>query len=172
MRNQQTGCSWVLHWNQLFLITPIEGTPLCMVMQAKLARCTTTTLEEWTSEESETEEAPQTVKCPSVAQHQTGETPLGWVNRKLHAFIWTFSRASLLDQGWKVQCRGIRGVWKSMSVLWQWRYWLHWWGSKDMTSHDNFNPTSLQSRDCKLTTWECEMCVLAHASIFGVTISS
>ena len=31
MRNQWTGCSWVLHWNWLFLIISTEGTPLCMV---------------------------------------------------------------------------------------------------------------------------------------------
>ena len=110
MKNQWTGCSWILHWNWLFLITPTEGTPLFMVVWAKQARCTTTTLEEQTPEGSETEEAPQSANCPSLAQHQTGETPLGWVNRKLCAFMWTFSRASLLEQGWKVWCRGIRGV--------------------------------------------------------------
>ena len=32
MKNQQTGCSPVLHQNQLFLIAPTEGTPLCTVM--------------------------------------------------------------------------------------------------------------------------------------------
>ena len=63
------------------------------------ARCTTTTLEEQTPEKSETEEAPQSVNCLSPSQCQTGETPLGWVNRKLCAFIWMFSRATLLDQG-------------------------------------------------------------------------
>ena len=82
VKNQQTGCSWVLHRNWLFLITPTEGTHLCMVVQAKWARCTTTTLEEQT-QKSETEEVPQSVNCPLPAQHQTGETPLGWVNRRL-----------------------------------------------------------------------------------------
>ena len=37
---------------------------------------------------------------------------------------------------------------------------------KDMTGHDYFNPTSLHSRDCKLTTWGCGMGALAHASDF------
>ena len=111
-----------------------------------------TTLEEQTLKGSEAEEVPQSANCPLPAQHQTGENPLGWVNRKLYMFFWMFSRASFLDQGWKVQCRGFRGVWKSTSVLWQWRYWSHQWGSKDMTSHNNFNPTSLQARDCKLIT--------------------
>ena len=83
---------------KLFLIAPTEGTPLCMVVQAKQARCTTTTLEEQTLEESETEEAPQSVNCPSPTQHQTGDTSLGWVNEKLHAFTQMFSGASLLDQ--------------------------------------------------------------------------
>ena len=46
MKKWGTRCSWVLHWNQLFLIAPIEGTHLCTAAQAKWARCTTTTLEE------------------------------------------------------------------------------------------------------------------------------
>ena len=162
-----SGCWWVLHQNQLFTITPTEGTPLCMVVQAKQARCTATTLEEQTLEESETVEVPQSVNCPSPTKHHTGETPLGWENRKLHAFIWTFSGAFLLDQRWNVQCRGIRGVWQSTSVFWQWRYWSHWWGSKDMTNHDFFNPTLLHSRECKLTTWGCEMGVVVHAYFWG-----
>ena len=32
VKNQQTGCSQVLHWNQLFVIAPTEGTHLCMVV--------------------------------------------------------------------------------------------------------------------------------------------
>ena len=130
VRNQQTGHSWVLHWNWLFLITSTEGTPLCMIMHAKWDRCTTTTLEEQTLEENETQEAPQSVNCPSPALCRTSETPLGWVNRKLHAFIWTFSRASLLDKGWKVWYRGIGVVW----MFQRWRYQSHLWGLKDMLS--------------------------------------
>ena len=38
---------------------------------------------------------PQSVNCPLPAQHQTGETPLGWVNKKLCAFIQTFSPCSV-----------------------------------------------------------------------------
>ena len=94
MKNLQTGCSWVLHQNWLFLIAPTEGTPLCIIMCAKWARWTTTTLEEHTLEESDTEKAPQSVSCPSLAQHQTGKTPLGWVTRWLCVFIRTFLRAS------------------------------------------------------------------------------
>ena len=97
------------HWNP-----STEGTPLCMVMSAKWARCTTTTLEQQTLEESATEEVPWSTNCLSLAQHQTGGTSLGWVNRKLCTFIQMFSRASLLDQKWKVWCRGKRCVWKSM----------------------------------------------------------
>ena len=48
MKNQWMGCSQVLYQNQLFLIDPAEGTPLCMIMQAKWAQCTPTTLEEQT----------------------------------------------------------------------------------------------------------------------------
>ena len=97
MKNQQTGCSQVLHQYQLFLIALTEGTPLCKGVQAKQARCTTTTLEEQT-QKNDTKEAPQSVNCPSLTQHQTGETPLWKVNRKLHVFIQMFSRASTLDQ--------------------------------------------------------------------------
>ena len=99
MKNQLTGCLQVLHWNQLFLITLTEGTHFCTVVQAKWARCTNTTLEEQTLEGSETEEVPQSANCPSLAQYQTGETPLGWLNRKLCAFMQTFPRASWLDKG-------------------------------------------------------------------------
>ena len=95
--------------NWLFLIVPTERTHLCMVGQAKQARCTTTTLEEQT-QKSETEEVLQSANCLLLAEHQAGETALGWVNRRLHAFIQMFSRASWIDKGRKVQCRGIRGV--------------------------------------------------------------
>ena len=72
MKNQQTGCSWALHQNLLFLIAHSEGTPLCMIMHANRASCTITTLEEQTPEKSETEKVPQSANCLSLAQHQTG----------------------------------------------------------------------------------------------------
>ena len=84
---------------------------------AEQAWCTTTTLEEQTLEGSETEEVPQSVNCLPLAQQQTVETPLGWMNRKLCAILQTFSRVSLLVQGWKVQCRGTRGVREGVGVL-------------------------------------------------------
>ena len=128
VKNQQTGCSRILQWNWHFLITPAKGTPLCMIMGTKQAQCTTTTLEEQTSEGSETEKALQSVNCLLPAQWQTAETPLGWVNRKFCVILWMFSRVSLLDHRWKVWCRGTRGVRESMLVFLQWRYWSHWWG--------------------------------------------
>ena len=45
-------------------------------------------------------------KVSASGQCQTGETPQGWVNRKLHTFLIIFSGASLLDQGWRIQCGG------------------------------------------------------------------
>ena len=69
-----------------------------MVVQAKQARCTNATLEEQT-QKSEIEDVPQSVNCPPLAQHQTGETPLGWVNRRPHAFIQMFPGASWVDKG-------------------------------------------------------------------------
>ena len=106
MKNQQTGHSQVLHWNWPFLITPVMGSPLCSGVHTEWTRCTTTVQEEPILKVSENEEAPQRVNCLPLAQHQTGETPLGWVNRKLCAFLRMFSGSSLLDEGWKVQCRG------------------------------------------------------------------
>ena len=81
---------------------PILGAPLCSGVWAEQTRCTTTVLEEPTQKASENEEAPQSVKCLPPAQHQTGETPLGQVNRKLCVFLRMFSGASLLDQGGNV----------------------------------------------------------------------
>ena len=83
----------------IFLITPKMGAPLCSGVQAEWTSCTITILEEPTQKSSEIEEASQSENCLLLAQHQTGETPLGWVNRKLCAFQRMFSGASLLDQG-------------------------------------------------------------------------
>ena len=99
MKKQQAGHLCVLQQTQLFLIAPAEGNLLCRVVQAKWAQCTSTTLEDQTLVRSETEEAPQNINCLPLAQQQRGETPLGWVNRKLCAILQTFSRVSLLDQG-------------------------------------------------------------------------
>ena len=112
-----------------------------------------------------------TTKC-ELTQHQTGETPLGWVNRKLHAFIQTFSGASLLDKGWKVQCGEIRGVSKSMLVFWQQRYWLHWWVSKIWPARISSTPPLFVLEFASSQYRDCEMGALAHTSVFGVTILS
>ena len=111
MKNQWTRHSWVLHQNWLFLITPIMGAPLSTGVWAEQSRCTTTVLEEPTHKVGENRKVPQSAKCLPPAQHQTGKTPLGQVNRKLFAFLRTFSRASLPDQGWKVWCRGKGDTW-------------------------------------------------------------
>ena len=78
------------------------GAPLCTIAQAEWTRCATTVLEEPTQRVSENEKVPQSAKCLPLAQHQTGETPLGWLNRKLSAFLKMCSGASLPDQGCKV----------------------------------------------------------------------
>ena len=98
-----------------FLIPPIMGVPLCSGVQAEQTSCATTTLEKMTQKESENEEAPKNVNSLPLAQHQTGETPLGWVNRMLCAFLRTFSGASLLDQGSDVEGKGCVKV--SVSIL-------------------------------------------------------
>ena len=48
VKNKWIRCSWVLHWNQLLLITPVMGAPLCSGVWAEQTRCTTTVLEEST----------------------------------------------------------------------------------------------------------------------------
>ena len=100
MKNQLTRCSSVLHQNRLFLIALTEGFHLCMVVQAMQARCTTTILEEQT-QKSETEDVPQSANCLLPAQHQTGEAPLGQVNRGLCAFIPVWPGVSWIDKGVK-----------------------------------------------------------------------
>ena len=95
MKDQQTGCSQGFHQNQLILITPIMGAPLCTGVQAEQTRCITTVLEEPTQRVSENEKVLQSAKCLPLAQHQTGKTPLGQVNRKLLVFLGTFSGALL-----------------------------------------------------------------------------
>ena len=116
VKNQWTGCSQVLHQNWLFLITPAKGTSLCTAVWAEQARCTTTALEEQTAEGSETEEAPLSMNCLPPTQQQTVETLLGRVNRRLCVFLQMFTRASLLDQGWKFDVEG-PGVCRSQHWL-------------------------------------------------------
>ena len=79
MKNEWIGSSQVLHQNWLFLIDPMEATPLCTVIWAEQARCPATTLENQTSDRSETEKVPQSVDYLLPVQQQTAETPLGWV---------------------------------------------------------------------------------------------
>ena len=82
------------------------GVPLCSGVRSEQTRYSATIPEEPTQKVSENEEVPPIAKCLLLAEHQTAETLLGQVNRKLCAFLRTFSGASLLDQGWKVWCRG------------------------------------------------------------------
>ena len=156
-------------WNWLFLITPAEGIPLHIVIQAEWAGCTTTTLEGQTSYRCETEKVPQSVDCLLPAQWQTVETPLGCVIRKLCAILQTSSGARWIkceefDVGRPGMCRCqyknscSRGTDHTGEVC---RIWA---------GYDKLNPTSLCSRECKLITLGCEMGVLVCASIFGVTI--
>ena len=77
------------------------GAPLCTCVQAEQTRCTTTILKEPTTKVSKKEKAPQSAMCLPPVQHQTGETHLGLLNRKLCTFMRTFSGASLLDKGEK-----------------------------------------------------------------------
>ena len=117
MENQQTRHSWVLHQNLLLLITPIMGGPLCTGVWAEQTRCTTTVLEDPTQKASENEKVPSSAKCLLLAQHQTGETPLAQVNRKLHTFLRMFLEPPCQTKGEKftVEKRGYADV--NISVL-------------------------------------------------------
>ena len=152
MKKQMTGCSQVLHQNWLFLITPTKGTPPlygCAGWAGKVGhhhpRGTNSGREwDWGS----------AIKCELSATYPVTDT---WDSSRLGeqealCILQTFTRASLMDQGWKVWCRRTRGVQKSMSAFLRQRYWSHWWGFKDTTGHDNLNPTSLHVRNCKLIT--------------------
>ena len=75
-----------------------KGYPPCMVVWAEWARCAITALEEQIPEGSAIEEVSQSLNCLLPAKQQTVDTPLGWVNRNLCTFLWTFTRVSLLDQ--------------------------------------------------------------------------
>ena len=80
-----------------------------------------------TSDRSEAKKVPQSADCLPLAEQQTVETPLGWVIRKFCTVLLMSSRVSTLEQGWRVWCRGTRGVQASMpSFLWQ-RYWSYQW---------------------------------------------
>ena len=50
---------------------------------------------------------PQSVNCLPLAQHQTDKTPLGWVNRKLCMFLWTFLEPPCWIKGEKFDVEGL-----------------------------------------------------------------
>ena len=85
---------------------PVMGSPSCTGVQAGQTRCTTTILEEPIQRVSENEKVPQSAKCLLLAHHQTGETPLGWVNRKLCAFMSTFLETPCWTKGEKFDVEG------------------------------------------------------------------
>ena len=74
---------------------------------AECTMCATTTLEEQTLKESETEEVSQNVTCLPPAQHQTDETPLGWVSRKLCAFLQMFLEPPCWIKGEQFDVEGL-----------------------------------------------------------------
>ena len=84
-----------------------KGDPLCTVVQTEWARCATTAVEEQTLKESETEEASQSVNCLPPAQHQTDETSLGWINRRLCMFVQMFSGPPCWIKGKKFNTEGL-----------------------------------------------------------------
>ena len=88
------------------------GAPLCTGVLAEWTRCTTTILKEPTQKVSENKKVPQSAKYLPLAQHQTGETSLGWVNRNLHTFLIMFPELSCQTKGKKfdVEERGYADV--------------------------------------------------------------
>ena len=89
MKNQWTGCSPVLHWNWLFLITHHKGyLPLysCAGWVGKVCHHHPRGIN--SKREWDWGNVPQSVNCMLPTQWQTVETALGWVNRKLCVFLW------------------------------------------------------------------------------------
>ena len=114
----EQGCSWILHCNQLLLIAPAEdgGIPLCVGVCTAWATYTSFSLDEPTLEGSENEESPKWGDCLMPTLHQVSKTPLGWINWKLLALPLTLARVFMQDQGWKVPSGGSRVWGSSMSA--------------------------------------------------------
>ena len=79
----QHGWSFILHQNQLLLIVPEVGVPLCIGVCHAWDRCTSPTPCKPTSKGSEDVMMPQDSSGQVVTQHLASKTSLGWINRKL-----------------------------------------------------------------------------------------
>ena len=100
----QHGWSWVLHQNQLLLVTSEIGIPLCMGSHHTWARCTSPTPCKTTSVRGNKKRTPQEKSGKVVTQQPTSTASLGWKNKKLQLILWTSTRASTKD-GWRPQIK-------------------------------------------------------------------
>ena len=79
----QHGQLCILDQNQLLLITPETGIPLCVGICQAQDRCTTPTPVEPTPKESDDEIMPWVDSGLVSTWHQPRQTPLGWIDGKL-----------------------------------------------------------------------------------------
>ena len=94
--------SWVLHQNQLLLITSEIGISLCMGSCHTWNGCTSSTPCKAISIQGEKKRMPQEESGKAVTGWPTSKASLGWKNRKLQLLPWTSTGASTED-GWRPQ---------------------------------------------------------------------
>ena len=94
--------SWVIHWNQLLLITSEIGIPLCMGSRHAWDRCNSPTPCKTTSARGERKRTSQENNGKVVTWWPTSKASLGWKNKKLQLLLWTSTKASTKD-GWRPQ---------------------------------------------------------------------
>ena len=108
VRNQH-GWSWVLHQNQLLLVTSEVGIPLCMGNRHTWDRCTSPTPHKTTSLGGDKKIMPQEQDGKAVTWQPTRKASQGWKNGKLQLGSWMSTGASTED-GWRPQVRWF-GCW-------------------------------------------------------------
>ena len=100
----QHGQSWVIHQNQLLLITSEVDVPLYMGSHHTWDRCTSPTPCKTTSVRGDEKRMPQEKNGKAVTWQPTSKASLGWKNGKLQLIPWTSTRASTED-GWRPQVK-------------------------------------------------------------------
>ena len=93
--------SCILHWNWLLLIVSETGIPLCVGVCHALDQCTSPTPAEPTPKGSDNRIMPWVDNGLANTQHQSSQTPLGWINGKLWLPLWTSTGASAEDR-WRL----------------------------------------------------------------------
>ena len=104
MKWQTNAESHILHCNWLLLITSETGVPLCVGVCQAWDWCTSLTVVKATPRRSGSEIMPCVASGLATTQHQTNQTSLGWINRKLWLLLWMFTGGSTEDV-WRLQVK-------------------------------------------------------------------